>query len=88
MDILHYIHEKGYTLDKNTCHVAANGRNMDVPWYAHENGRPLDENTCYEVANGGNMDVLRYAYLNADVGRGHVLCGRERWKRGHTAVCP
>ena len=64
LEILKYLHEKGFPWDYRTCRNAARHGHLEVLKYSHEKGCAWDEGTCSEAAKGGHLDVLKYAHEN------------------------
>ena len=62
LDIVKYLHENGYPLNKDAFIYAACKGNLDIVKYLHENGCPWDERAlgCYDKPTSISFLVVRW----------------------------
>lgn len=69
-EILKYLYEKGYTLNKAACDALVLSNNLDIlEWFMetlqNENKQiPWDETTCYLASISGNLNILKFLRAN------------------------
>ena len=64
LNILEWMRQNNYSLDKNICKYAAYEGQLNVLQWALQNGYLLDEWTCTNAARKGHLDILKWAREN------------------------
>ncbi len=64
LNVLKWLVEKGYPLNKNICFYASKKGHLDILIWARENGCEWDINTFFNVQDCGNIECLKWVTDN------------------------
>jgi hypothetical protein len=64
MNMLVYLHQKGFRILGSVCWYAAKNRNMEMLQFAHDHGIEFDKNTMSYACKGGSLEIVMYLRNN------------------------
>jgi hypothetical protein len=62
MEVLQWLHTRGFPWNEHVCGAAAHGGHLDVLQWLCAMGCPWGADTCKQAANGGHVNVLEWLY--------------------------
>ena len=84
LDMVRYLHSKGYPWDVYTSQQAVQSGHLEILKYLHENNCPVDDMICDVAAREGHVEIIQY--LHQLHFPWDEVCCQEAAKKGHLHV--